>query len=88
MNDKLVKLYAAELNTALGSSSFEVLFNRLKDDSDIGQDEAIGIASIMLESPLTPSTARGTALNRILKLHNSLATFKLKQRAVGGRSAA
>lgn len=88
MNEKLVNLYAAELNSALGSSSFEPLFSRLKDDKEVGQDEAIGIASALLEAPVAASTARGTALNRIVKLHNSVATFKLKQRAVGGRSAA
>lgn len=88
MNDKLVNRYAAEVKTALGNSSFEELFTRLKDDAGLGQDEAVALASLLLQAPVAPSTGRGTALGRILKLHNSLATFKLKQRAVGGRSAA
>ncbi len=88
MNQTIVKQYAAEIKTTLGNSSFEQLFARLKDDHEVQQDEAIALASIILEAPVAPSTARGTALSRILKLHNSLATFKLKQRAVGGRSAA
>jgi len=88
MNDTLIKQYAAKITAVLGDSSFELLFDRLKDDSEVRQDEAVALASILLEAPVAPSTSRGTALGRILKLHNSLATFKLKQRAVGGRSAA
>lgn len=88
MNEKLVKAYAAQLSEALGNASFEELFARLKDDTDVRQDEAVAITSLLLEAPVAPSTGRGAALGRILKLHNSLATFKLKQRAVGGRSAA
>lgn len=88
MNEKLVKAYAEELAAALGSARFEEIFARLKEDADVRQDEAVAIASLLLEASVAPSTARGTALARILKLHNSLATFKLKQRAVGGRSAA
>jgi hypothetical protein len=88
MNEKLVKAYAGELSAALGSANFEGIFARLKDDAHVRQDEAVAITSLMLEAPVAPSTARGAALARILKLHNSLATFKLKQRAVGGRSAA
>lgn len=88
MDEKLTRHYADALNAVIGKAEFEAVFTRLRDDSKAGQEEAIGIASILLEAPVAPSTARGTALNRILKLHNSLATFKLKQRAVGGRSAA
>jgi hypothetical protein len=88
MNEQLVKSYAKELSDALGNPAFNEIFARLKDDASIRQDEAIGIASQLLEAPVAPSTARGAALARILKLHNSLATFKLKQRAVRGRSAA
>ncbi len=88
MNDKLVKAYASQVSAALGDSAFEELFSRLKDDAEVRQDEAVAIAGILLDAPVAPSTTRGAALGRILKLHNSLATFKLKQRAVGGRSAA
>lgn len=88
MNEALVKRYATEVEAALGEAQFEALFAKLTDDVDVGQDEAVALTSIILDAPLAPSTARGAALKRILKLHNSLATFKLKQRAVGGRSAA
>jgi len=88
MNEKLVETYAAELKATLGSARFEEIFARLKDDPDVRQDEAVGLASLLLEASVAPSTGRGAALGRILKLHNSLARFKLKQRAVGGRSAA
>lgn len=88
MNDNLVKRYVTEVAAALGEKQFEALFAKLTDDIDVGQDEAIALTSIILDAPVAPSTTRGAALKRILKLHNSLATFKLKQRAVGGRSAA
>jgi hypothetical protein len=88
MNDALVKRYAAQVEAALGESQFDALFAKLMQDAEVSQVEAVSLASIILDAPVTPSTARGAALKRILKLHNSLATFKLKQRAVGGRSAA
>lgn len=88
MNETLAKAYASELATALGNTGFQDIFARLSEDPDVRQDEAVVIASLLLEAPVAPSTSRGTALARILKLHNSLKTFKLKQRAVGGRSAA
>lgn len=88
MNEKLVKTYATELSAALGNAEFVEAFGRLKGDPEASQQEVVAITSLLLEAPVAPSTARGTALSRILKLHNSLATFKLKQRAVGGRSAA
>jgi len=88
MNESVVNLYTAELAGALGNSTFDEIFNCLKGDSHVKQNEAVAIASNLLQAKVAASTARGAALGRILKLHNSLATFKLKQRAVGGRSAA
>jgi hypothetical protein len=88
MNETVVKKYSGELRASLGDSTFDGVFGRLKDDAEVRQEEAGAIASLLLEAPVAPSSARGTSLGRILKLHNSLATFKLKQRAVGGRSAA
>jgi len=88
MDAAVVAKYTEAINKALGEASFEKLFGTIKDDVQVTQAEAVGIASAILEAQVTPSTARGAALARILKLHNSLATFKLKQRAVGGRSAA
>jgi len=88
MNEALVKRYASEIEAALGDAAFEAVFNRLTADVEFGQQEAVALTSILLDAPVTPSTTRAAALKRILRLHNSLATFKLKQRAVGGRSAA
>ncbi len=88
MDEAVVKAYAAQLKAALGTSEFEMIFTRLCDDRAVRQEEAVAIASLLLEARIAPSTARGTALGRITKLHNSLVTFKLKQKAVGGRSAA
>ncbi|MGE8941268.1 hypothetical protein ACO2I3_05080 [Leptospira interrogans] len=87
-NQTLVERYALELQNVMGDRAFEDVFRRLKDDANIYQREAVAIASLLLQAKVSESTARGTALGRILKLHNSLLTFKLKQRAVGGRSAA
>lgn len=87
-NQTLVERYALELKSTMGEQAFEDVFRRLKDDASIFQGEAAAIASVLLQAKVSDSTARGTALGRILKLHNSLLTFKLKQRAVGGRSAA
>lgn len=88
MNDAVVKRYAKEIEASLGQAQFEAVFAKLTDDAEVGVDEAVALTSAILDAPLAPSTTRGAALKRILKLHNSLATFKLKQRAVGGRSAA
>ena len=86
MDDSIVKQYAEELKSNLGMPKFDSVFNRLKVDPMVRQDEAVAIASLLLDAKVATSTARGTALGRISKLHNSLVTFKLKQRAVGGRS--
>lgn len=88
MDDRAVQEYASELKSCLGQSGFESIFMRLKDDPRVRQDEAVAIASALLDAKVANSTARGTALGRIAKLHNSVVTFKLKQKAVGGRSAA
>lgn len=88
MNTAIVASYSAALNKVLGSADFDDVFSRLKSDSTVGQAEAVSIASEILESKIASSTTRTAALGRILKLHGSVVTFKLKQRAVGGRSAA
>src|SRR5262245_59373244 len=59
MNNALVKRYAAEIEPALGQSQFDALFAKLMQDSEIGQSEAVALTSIILEAPVTPSTARG-----------------------------
>lgn len=88
MNEALAKSYAAELKANLGTPKFDAVFNRLTNDTEMRQEEAVAVASLILDAQVAPSTARGTALGRITKLHNNLVTFRLKQKAVGGRSAA
>lgn len=88
MDEGLVQNYVSELKENLGQAKFENVFQRLRDDTTVRQDEAVAIAAALLEAKVAASTARGTALGRIMKLHNSVVTFKLKQKAVGGRSAA
>lgn len=88
MDQRIVQEYSAELKKHLGSPEFEAVLLKLKADPGVRQDEAVAIASELLEAKIAASTARGTALSRIVKLNNSVVTFKLKQKAVGGRSAA
>jgi hypothetical protein len=87
-NEAIVKRYLAKLEAALGDdNAFLPLFEELKLDGAVRQSEAVALASLFVTK--TPeSTSRAKALERVLKRHNSLATFKLKQRAMAGRSAA
>lgn len=88
MNKQVVDRYAIDLRRTLGASDFQQTFEKLSNDSEVKQPEAVAILGYLLESSVAPSTPKAAALARILKLHTSLATFKLKQRAVGGKSAA
>lgn len=88
MNLALVQDYLLEIKNALGSQKFDAVFAKLRADKSVGQTEAVEIASLLLEHRVASGTARSAALDRIVKLHTSLTTFKLKQKAVGGRSAA
>jgi hypothetical protein len=43
MNQQLVNRYSAELSKALGTTTFNDIFERLKADPDLKQDEAIAV---------------------------------------------
>lgn len=88
MNTAIVEAYLVRLQAALGvDEAFPALLKELADDPAVKQPEAVEIASRFV-AKTAASTARKKALERIADRHLSLMTFKLKQRAVGGRSAA
>lgn len=88
MNDQLVSYYLSKLEAALGNDDeFMAVFSTLQNDSDFTQVEAVAVGSKFV-APMAASTPKAKAFERILKRHKNLLTFKLKQRAVGGRSAA
>ena len=88
MNENVVMDYLAKLEAALGDDElFLPVFEDLKRDRAVQQPEAVAIASRFV-APTSASTSRGRALERVLRRHQSLVSFKLKQRAMGGRSAA
>jgi hypothetical protein len=88
MKDTLLMSYLAKLEAALGSDrEFLPLYEELKSDPEIRQAEAVELASRFV-ARTADSTSRAKALERILKRHSALASFKLKQRAMAGKSAA
>jgi hypothetical protein len=88
MNEALVAEYLARLEAALGrDDEFAVVFSELQKNPSVMQAEAIAIGSKFV-APMAASTSKAKAFERILKRHRNLVTFKLKQRAIGGRSAA
>ena len=88
INEAIVSTYVTKLEATLGDEmAFLPLFNQLKADGAVGQPEAVAIASRFVAKTAS-STGRGQALERVWKRHASLASFKLKQRAMAGRSAA
>jgi hypothetical protein len=88
INDTIVVTYLAKLEAALGDDArFVPIFEALKADPQVQQIEAVAIASQFVAR--TPeSTAKSKALEKVWRRHSALATFKLKQRAMAGRSAA
>jgi hypothetical protein len=87
-SEALVSAYLVQLERALGdTASFRPIYDQMVADRAIRQEEAVEIASRFVAAT-APSTSRARALERILKRHQSLASFKLKQRAMAGRSAA
>ena len=87
-NEALVSDYLAKLEKALGDDrAFAPIFEHLKADPKVQQAEAVALASRFV-AKTADSTARSKALDRVYKRHASLASFKLKQRAMAGRSAA
>ncbi len=88
IDEAVVISYLSKLEAALGDEdAFTPLFEALVDDEKVGQAEAVSIASEFV-SRTAQSTSRAKALDKVLKRHTALITFKLKQRAMAGRSAA
>jgi hypothetical protein len=88
LNEPIVANYLEQLEASLGDSQvFPTLFERLSQDSDVRQLEAVAIATRFV-AKTSDSTSRAKALERVWKRHAALASFKLKQRAMAGRSAA
>lgn len=88
MDTSIVEAYLAQLEAALGKADpFASVVSRIKADPAMGQAEVVALASRFV-APMAPSTSKKRALERIVGRHESLITFQLKRRAVGGRSAA
>ena len=88
IDETLVSTYLAKLEAALGDDrAFLPVFNALKADPSVQQAEAVALASRFVATT-ADSTSRTRALERVWKRHSALASFKLKQRAMAGRSAA
>jgi hypothetical protein len=87
-NEAVVQTYLGKLQAALGDNrAFLPLFEQLSTDASVRQAEAVELASLFV-AKTSDGTSRAKALERVLKRHQSLASFKLKQRAMAGRSAA
>lgn len=88
MDRTVVQSYLAELVVSLGDDdAFMKVFNQLNDDKAVRQVEAVGIGCEFV-APMAASTTKAKVLERILKRHKNLVSFKRRQKAVGGRSAA
>ena len=88
INQTLVSSYLAKLEAALGDDrAFVPVFEALLADQGVRQAEAVALASRFV-AKTTDGTPRAKALERVLKRHSALASFKLKPRAMAGRSAA
>ena len=88
VNENVGVDYLTKLEAALGDdTAFLPIFERLKADERVAQQEAVALATrFMARTP--DSTSRTKALERVFKRHAALASFRLKQRAMAGRSAA
>ena len=88
INETVVSTYLTKLEAAPGDDrAFLPVFEALKADPDVHQAEAVALASKFV-AKTAESTARAKALERVMKRHAALASFRLKQRAMAGRSAA
>lgn len=88
INENVVLTYLSKLEAALGDDrAFLPVFEALKADQQVQQAEAVALATKFVAKTAN-STPRGKALERVLKRHAALASFRLKQRAMAGRSAA
>jgi hypothetical protein len=88
INETIVSTYLTKLEAALGDDrAFLPIFEALQADREVHQAEAVALATKFV-AKTADSTPRGKALERVLKRHAALASFRLKQRAMAGRSAA
>ena len=88
INETIVSSYLAKLEASLGDDkSFMPVFFALQADSNVRQAEAVALASRFV-APTPESTPRSKALDRVMRRHSALSSFRLKQRAMAGRSAA
>jgi DNA repair ATPase RecN len=85
MNEQQVADYVSRLEKALGDDDkFLPIIDEL---SNVAVAELVAIASKFV-APMPASSTKKSALDRIRKRHENLTSFKRKQKAVGGRSAA
>lgn len=88
MDQTRVDDYVIRLEANLGDDdAFMTTYERLQTDPELSVAAAVRIASKFV-APMAASTSKQKALERILKRHQNLMSFKRKQKAVGGRSAA
>ena len=86
--DLKLRDYLKRLENSLGDrESFEEVLTALKSDEAMTKAMMVELASIF-HSKLPKSTSKAKALEHIFHRQNSLMTFKAKQRAMGGRTAA
>lgn len=85
MNENLIADFVARLEQALGDD--ERFLPIVDELSNVAVTELVAIASKFV-APMAASSTKKSALERIRKRHENLTSFKRKQKAVGGRSAA
>jgi hypothetical protein len=88
MGDSQIAEYVSRLEAALGDEgSFVPIIEELRKSREVTTPDLVEIASKFV-APMAASSTKQSALERILKRHQNLMSFKRKQKAVGGRSAA
>lgn len=85
MTEDQIADYVARLELALGDD--EKFLPILEELNDAAVAELVAIASKFV-APMPASSSKKSAIERIRKRHENLTSFKRKQKAVGGRSAA
>jgi DNA repair ATPase RecN len=85
MTDDQIVAYVARLEQALGDD--EKFLPILEELNNAAVAELVAIASKFV-APMPASSSKKSAIERIRKRHENLTSFKRKQKAVGGRSAA
>lgn len=86
-HDKLVADTAKRLRDLLGQDGFEPLLRDIVKNKSVRPADMVAIAAAM-DSELPAKTSKRKAAERLISRHRNLATFKAKQRAMAGRSAA